>query len=271
MSLFKYDKADNNIIIKFLFINAKIRLNFNNRIYIVDNKKSKRVRKIKGLNVKFKGTNNKIIIQKGAKFNNTSIVCMGNNNEFEFGSITMSNSWINYNGSENKLVIKSPNIIYEFGNICNGDKNQLYIDSTKYVINKLSIDCSAPKTERIIDIKKDIAVGSANIYLWTDKSSVVINEDCMFSWDVNLFTSDAHQIKDKASGHIINPGGHIEIGKHVWLGKGSNICKNVKIPDGTVVGMFSLVTKSINENCCVIAGQPAKILRYNVEWNREYG
>jgi acetyltransferase-like isoleucine patch superfamily enzyme len=53
----------------------------------------------------------------------------------------------------------------------------------------------------------------------------------------------------------------IEIGRHCWLGKDSNIMPGVKLGDFTVVGAGAIVTKSFPEGCCVLAGNPATIIK----------
>ena len=47
------------------------------------------------------------------------------------------------------------------------------------------------------------------------------------------------------------------------------ICKNTKIPNGCIIGVGSVVTKSIKEENSVLAGNPAKIVRKDIEWERQ--
>jgi acetyltransferase-like isoleucine patch superfamily enzyme len=54
----------------------------------------------------------------------------------------------------------------------------------------------------------------------------------------------------------------IEIGKHCWLGMGSVVLPAVKLGDFTIVGAGAIVTKSFPEGYCVIAGNPAKVIRH---------
>lgn len=53
----------------------------------------------------------------------------------------------------------------------------------------------------------------------------------------------------------------ISIGKHVWLGARCIILPGVKVGDFSVVGAGSVVTSHV-PNGAVVAGNPAKILRY---------
>jgi acetyltransferase-like isoleucine patch superfamily enzyme len=56
---------------------------------------------------------------------------------------------------------------------------------------------------------------------------------------------------------------HTRIGKNCFIGGRSLILPGVEIGDGCVVGAGAVVTKSMPE-ACVIAGNPARILRRNV-------
>ena len=53
----------------------------------------------------------------------------------------------------------------------------------------------------------------------------------------------------------------VKIGKYSWLGMGALIMPGVTLGDFTIVGAGSVVTKSFIEGYCVIAGNPAKIIK----------
>ncbi len=53
----------------------------------------------------------------------------------------------------------------------------------------------------------------------------------------------------------------INIGRFCWLGMGAVILPGVQLGDFTIVGAGAVVTKSFADGFCVIAGNPAKIIR----------
>ena len=53
----------------------------------------------------------------------------------------------------------------------------------------------------------------------------------------------------------------IIIGNNVWIGANAIILPGVRIADGCIIGAGSVVTKSFLEKNCVIAGNPAKIIK----------
>ncbi len=69
--------------------------------------------------------------------------------------------------------------------------------------------------------------------------------------------SGNHNIYDISS----HTKGSVDIGKYCWLGMNSIILPNVVLGDFTIVGAGSVVTKSFNDGFCVIAGNPAKMIK----------
>lgn len=64
----------------------------------------------------------------------------------------------------------------------------------------------------------------------------------------------------------LNPDEHLPakpiiLGKKCWIGMNSVILSGVVLGENTVVGAGSIVTKSFPDGHCVIAGNPAKIIR----------
>lgn len=55
----------------------------------------------------------------------------------------------------------------------------------------------------------------------------------------------------------------IKIGNNVWIGANAIILPSVNVADGCVIGAGAVVTKSFYQANCVIAGNPAKIIKDN--------
>jgi len=58
----------------------------------------------------------------------------------------------------------------------------------------------------------------------------------------------------------------INIGNKVWIGCSTTILKGTTIADGCIVGSNSFVNKVFNHTNCLIAGNPARIVKENVHW-----
>lgn len=94
-----------------------------------------------------------------------------------------------------------------------------------------------------------------------------IENDCLFSSDIYITTTDSHSIIDKASGCRINPSQNVSIHNHVWIGHKATVLKGVSIANDVIIGSGAIVSKSVDEPNVIIAGSPAKIVRHNVDWN----
>jgi acetyltransferase-like isoleucine patch superfamily enzyme len=54
----------------------------------------------------------------------------------------------------------------------------------------------------------------------------------------------------------------VSIGRFCWVGMGAVILPGVSLADFTIVGAGAIVTKSFPEGYCVVAGNPARIIKY---------
>lgn len=93
-------------------------------------------------------------------------------------------------------------------------------------------------------------------------STVKIGNNVIFGPEVILWSTD-HNYKNAEfipyDYNLVNAG--IEIGDNVWVGGRSTILPGVKISEGAIVGMGSVVTKDV-PYCAIVGGNPAKILKY---------
>lgn len=98
----------------------------------------------------------------------------------------------------------------------------------------------------------------------------------MVSRFVSFQSNDGHDIFDVKTGKNTNASlemskrKKIIIGNHVWIGQDATVLYNTEIGDGSIVGTKSLV-KSKFPNNCVIAGNPARLIKTDVAWSRTYG
>jgi acetyltransferase-like isoleucine patch superfamily enzyme len=85
---------------------------------------------------------------------------------------------------------------------------------------------------------------------------IEIGDYTQISSNVGMITAN-HDLSDSTK-HII---GEIKIGKYCWIGMNAVILPNVFIGDYALVVAGSVVTKSFPDGYCVIAGNPAKIIK----------
>ena len=181
--------------------------------------------------VKVKNRNR--FLSKG-KIKNTQIRIKGENNEFNLcdnGKIRDSNIYIR--GKNNKI---------HFG------KN---VD-----IRRLKIGIYTSGHE--IFIGNNTTMGGGEIS---------IGEDCMFSYNLEMRTTDSHAIYKINTNERLNPEEDIVVGNHVWVGANSTILKGSMLEDGSILGSGSVLKGKLDKNC-IAAGIPAKVIKREIEWKR---
>ena len=122
-----------------------------------------------------------------------------------------------------------------------------------------------------VNIGKNFSIVSGNFFI-DYNTELTIGDDCMFSADIWLRTSDAHLVfhQNKYLGQFDIRKKHcLNIGNHCWIGLKSMILKNTSLPNGTIVGSGAVVTKKFDIPSCAIGGNPAKIIKQDMTWDRE--
>lgn len=233
---------------------------------------------------KIKGNNNKILFILDDKSE------IENFTEKEIDLINNFNLSVTGNGNTIKVKIDKREDIESFlkseGLYISvvGDNNKINLDKIKYTVNPLlgitglkifiggeadpflSPDLPRYASGCSVEIGNNTVFCGTRIYMQDDNSSVKIGDNCMFSWGIDVWCTDVHTITD-LNGNPQNYGKSIEIGNHVWVGKDVKIGKNTKISNDSIIGWGSIVTKKFDETNVIIAGNPAKIIKQNINWD----
>lgn len=149
-----------------------------------------------------------------------------------------------------------------------GDNNKVIVEETTHAQN-LSICiglADVVANNCTVHIGKDLSAGGGFIRICEDDTVCEIGEDCMFSEDISIWASDTHTIL--RDGKCSNVGKFIKLGDHVWLGYGVSILKNTTIANNSIVGTRSVVGGTYAEEGSVIAGNPAKVVKTGIDWDR---
>lgn len=224
-------------------------------------------------------------IKEGANLQYSRINISGANNSLDFNCI-LAQSHLDISGDHNmiELLGNDSKMNMKF----TGSRNRI---KTKGVSSNLTLRIEGHDNEVIVErgvrsitnlhvvvignglrlrIGEDTTFGSdCWVVLMGNNNHLFIGSNCMIADDVDLFASDTHPILNKESNEIINKSGNIDIDDHVWLGKKACVLKNVCIGKDSVVGMASIVVSNI-PNSSVAVGNPAKIVKTGVTWDRKH-
>jgi acetyltransferase-like isoleucine patch superfamily enzyme len=98
---------------------------------------------------------------------------------------------------------------------------------------------------------------SFEIYFQNFSGKIYIGKGTYIGPNVGIITAN-HDINDLDK-HV--PAKDVIIGEKCWIGMNSVILPGVTLGKHTIVGAGSVVTKSFPDGNCVIAGNPAKIIK----------
>ncbi|WP_304323137.1 acyltransferase [Phocaeicola plebeius] len=191
----------------------------------------------------FKGTSQNKLILNGPTLKKCKISIEGQNNIIELQKSQHWKTNIQIIGNNNHISI-SPNVQTNFTQIVLRGNN-----------------CK-------ITIGSGTTFGGAYIVCMGENNFIKIGEECMFADSIEIWNSDTHPIYD-LHGNITNPSAPVQIGNHVWCGKGSKILKGVTIEKNAIIGMYALVTKNIAAGT-LNAGIPSHTIRENINWSRNF-
>lgn len=193
-----------------------------------------------------KGTGNSLKLDSSALFVKCKFDIIGNNNELIIEDSTFFSSITFYiRGNNNKIII-SKNVMFNNG-------GSLWIEDQNCEIRIGEYSCFE----------------NVNIAVTEPNSKILIGNDCMFAYDIDLRTGDSHSIIDTISNKRINYAQNIIIGNHVWIASHVSILKGTTILSNSVVATRSVVTKSFDKENILIGGVPAKILKEDITWDKK--
>lgn len=95
---------------------------------------------------------------------------------------------------------------------------------------------------------------------------ILIEENCLFSNNIQFHTTDYHPIYPIDSDKRLNEAKDIVVGAHTWVGLNTLILKGTKIPGNSIVGAGSLLSGIYEDENSVIAGLPAHTLKNGARW-----
>lgn len=195
----------------------------------------------------FNKKNNTVRIDKKIK---SKVKIIGNNN---FIDITC-----NKNSNERKII-----------NIrINGNNNKIIIKNLRTSDLKIEIGNLIEINNATVEISDNFVCSQASILAYQNNVPIKIGENCLFSSNITIRSGEIpHAIYDKDTFENFDVADGVYIGNHVWVGEHCYIMKRAKIPDNSVIGAMSVVTKEFEEKNVLIAGNPAKICKKGIMWN----
>lgn len=158
------------------------------------------------------------------------------------------------------------------GSNLKGNNNIITFEQSNGVCH-IGDDCDLLNTRAYIQtgggailVGNDVVTTGTNIW-WSGAypgsgfAGIVIGDSCLLSWGITLRGSDAHPIFNINTWEQVNqPRDFLSIEPYVWIGQDASILKGVTIGACSVIGLGSVVSKSV-PRFGVATGNPASVTK----------
>jgi acetyltransferase-like isoleucine patch superfamily enzyme len=222
------------------------------------------------LRIRFLGDaqDNTITLKRGASIRNGLIEITGSRNTIEIGEEAIICGQfilrISSPKSDDNQFILGPNCRLQDTKFRLQGRNHTlrFEENTRYTGHTVMVG----KPNRSLILGKNSTC--QGVYFLVRDASIHIGEDCMFSREIEIRTSDVHRVMDVETGKLLNPPKDIVVGNGVWLAAGVTLSKGTRLAEGSIVGARAFVNKQFDTPNCLIAGVPAKQIRKGIRWER---
>lgn len=186
-------------------------------------------------------------------------------NKLDLGKALLKRSKIRIDGVNNEIIVSDFARLVDCKIIIEGNNNKVYLGEE---VKLYGADIKLFGDNNVFHMGQSTSTNGSVEFNVLDGCRMKIGEDCMFSRNINLWTGDFHSILNVA-GERINQSKDVIIGNRVWVGTESNILKGTHIGDDSVIGAGSIVSKKFDNTHAVIAGNPAKVMKKDISWDRK--
>jgi maltose O-acetyltransferase len=132
-----------------------------------------------------------------------------------------------------------------------------YYPSEKFWSGYCHIEARSHSSEIVIS---DNVFLNNDAVLVAERSSIIIEADCLIGPSVRIYDSDFHNVDPRKRIDGTHKCAPVHIGRNVFIGAGVTILKGATIGKDSVIAAGSVVTKSIPPSC-IAAGNPAVVIK----------
>ena len=174
----------------------------------------------------------------------------------------MENSNIFFQGDNNILFIEDGVVLNNARIHFSGSNSLIYLRKRRHKI-KVNLQIGQ---DSLLFVGKDNYFNDTLHISATEWQSVIVGNNCLFSFGIWLRTADPHLVYSTETNQRINHSKPILIGDHVWIGQDSLILKGTQIGSGSIVGGHSVVAGKKLPSNTIYGGNPAKQIRGGAFW-----
>ncbi len=170
--------------------------------------------------------------------------------------------WVSIYGNNNKVEIGEGSRLKNTRIHISGDNNHIIAEAGSKFDGPCEITLEGNATLYI-----GANSGIRGVSFVAKNGTVRVGRNCMFSYGITIRNNDAHKVLDD-EGRVTNSPRDIFINDHVWLCERCAILKGVTIGEDSIVAFGAVVTKSCPPNS-ILAGNPAVVVKHNINWKNK--
>lgn len=146
-----------------------------------------------------------------------------------------------------------------------GSNNVIEIGTNSTMLN---VSFTMHRNNNEIRIGQDFDCHSSTELAALEGTKIIIGRDALFSANIKFRTGDSHIVLDAISRERTNTSKNIVLGEHVWVGNSVIVLKGADIGDHSIIAIGSVVPGKKYPSNSVVGGNPAKVLKQNVDWQK---
>lgn len=221
------------------------------QIFSIKNSENYKVITILGIKIKTKRKNNYIYI-------------VDENNDY-IKVKRLKGLKIKFNGSNNTVIIhktvkfnKCKMLLNSNDKIEIASNNGFGIENVLFWIS--SNNCT-------VQIGENTSMHGGTLHLRNKPNTkIIIGNNCLFSSNVIIRTSDGYSIYDIDTKELLNQDEDVIINDNVWICNGVKILKGAQIPSNCVIATGAIITKKLKRENCIYANVN-HIVKENIMWS----
>ena len=169
-------------------------------------------------------------------------------------------------GHDNQVVIGGGSVLRNVTFRIRGDGHRIHLGNDVMVARSAVFWMEGDRgTLAIGDLT---TIEEAHLAVTEKGRSITIGNDCMLAYGIEIRSGDSHSVIDVSSLQRVNPPADVVIGDHVWIAAHALVLKGCNIGPDCIVGTGSVVTKASGLQGVILAGNPARIIKQGVTWDR---
>lgn len=170
-------------------------------------------------------------------------------------------------GHDNQVVIGGGSVLRNVTFRIRGDGHRILLGSDVRVARSAVFWMEGERGT--LAIGDQTTLEEAHLAVTENDRSITIGKDCMLAYGIEVRTGDSHSVIDAASTRRINPPADVVIGDHVWIAAHALVLKGCIIGQDSIVGTGAVVTKADGSKGVILAGNPARIIKQGITWDRK--